>query len=78
MLQTGLSARGFLGGYTGSASQGTAAGASPQASRTAAQAGWGTTANPNGTGTHRVATTVLSIGGFSLAALIWIWWTLPR
>jgi hypothetical protein len=78
MLQTGLSARGFLGGYTNQASKGTATWASPQGPRTATQAGFGTTAGGSGGKMNRVATGVLSIGSLSLAALIWIWWSLPR
>lgn len=78
MLQTGLSARGFLGGYTSQASKGTATWASPQGPRTATQAGFGTTASPTGGGTHRVATAFLSIGALSLAALVFIWYSLPR
>lgn len=81
MLQTGLSARGYLGGsgYTAQASNGTATWASPAGPRTATQAGFGTTANPGGgSKMSRVTATVLSAGSISLVALIWIWWSLPR
>lgn len=78
MLNTGLSARGFLGGYTSQASKGTAASASPQGPVTATQAGWGTTAGGGSGKPSRVVAGVLSAGSLSLAALIWIWWSLPR
>jgi len=78
MLQTGLGASVFSGGYTSQASKGTASWASPQGPQTATQAGFGTTAGASGGRMNRVATGVLSIGSLSLAALIWIWWSLPR
>lgn len=80
MLNTGLGASVFSGGYTNMASNGTATWASPQGPQTATQAGFGTTANPSGGGggLSRVASIVLSAGVISLAGLIWIWWSLPR
>ena len=80
MLQTGLNATGgasiFAGGYTNMASKGTATWASPQGPRTATQAGFGTIAG--GGGSSKQTFGVLSTGAIALAALIWIWWSLPR
>ena len=80
MLQTGLTSSIFSGGYTKQASNGTATWASPAGPRTATQAGFGTTAVPNGGGgkLSRTTAALLSAGSLSLIALIWIWWSLPR
>jgi len=57
--------------------QGTNAGASPQGPRTAAAAGFGTQVGESGR--LDVKTTgVLSVGTLALAALVFIWWSLPR
>ena len=84
MFNTGLGVSVFgqggpgqQGGYTRRASQGTATWASPQASQTATQAGFGTTAGSSGA-SSRVTRGVLSAGSVSLALLIFIWWSLPR
>lgn len=57
--------------------QGTNANASPQGPRTAAAAGFGTTVGGSG-GMDGKTTGVLSVGTLALAALIYIWWSLPR
>lgn len=55
---------------------GTNANASPQGPTTAAAAGFGTTV---GGGRMDATTTgVLSVGTLALAALIYLWWSLPR
>jgi hypothetical protein len=57
--------------------QGTNANASPQGPRTAAAAGFGTTVG----GSDRMdgkTMGVLSVGTFALAALLYLWWSLPR
>jgi hypothetical protein len=77
MLNTGLGASVFAGGYTDMASKGTATWASPAGPRTATQAGFGTVAGGGG-GASRVTHGVLSAGSVSLALLIFIWWSLPR
>ena len=77
MFETGLSARGYLGGYTQGASNGTATWASPRAPRTATQAGFGTVVG-GGSAPARVTVGILSAGAVSLALLVWIWWSLPR
>ena len=55
---------------------GTNASASPQGPATAAQAGFGVSAG--GEGISGTAGGVLSVGTLALAALIYIWWSLPR
>ena len=74
MFQTGLGA-GFAAAWPGTA--GTAANASPQGPRTAAAQAYGVSA---GGGGDVDASTygVLSVGTFALAALVWIWYALPR
>ena len=56
---------------------GTNANASPQGPRTAAAAGFGTVVGESGRLDGKTAG-VLSVGTFALAALIYIWWSLPR
>jgi len=77
MLQTGLGASVFTGGYTNMASNGTATWASPQGPQTATQAGFGTVAGSNGAG-NRVTVGVLTTGTVCLGLLIALWWSLPR
>jgi hypothetical protein len=57
--------------------RGTNAGASPQGPATAAAAGFGTAVGESGRLDGKT-TGVLSVGTFALAALIYIWWSLPR
>lgn len=68
-----------LGGGTSAAWPGVAgtnANASPQGPVTAAQAGFGVSAG--NAGISGTAGGVLSVGTLALAALIYIWWSLPR
>jgi hypothetical protein len=78
MLNTGLGASVFAGGYTKGASNGTATWGSPQGPQTATQAGFGTIAGGGGGKASRVTYGVLSAGSLALAGLIFIWWSLPR
>jgi hypothetical protein len=57
--------------------QGTNANASPQGPRTAAAAGFGTSVGESGRLDGKTGG-VLSVGTLALAALIYIWWSLPR
>jgi len=69
-----------LGGGLSAAFPGTAgtnANASPQGPRTAAEAGFGTTVGDEAK-MSGATTGVLSVGTLALAALVWIWWALPR
>jgi hypothetical protein len=77
MLNTGLGATVFAGGYTNMASKGTATWASPAGPQTATQAGFGTVAGDTGS-SSRVTVSVLMVGTISLALLIALWWSLPR
>jgi hypothetical protein len=75
MFGTSLNSGFALAAWPGTA--GTNANASPQGPRTAAEAGFGTTVG----GQASVSGTtkgVLSVGTLALAALIWMWWALPR
>jgi len=68
-----------LGGGTQAAWPGVAgtnANASPQGPATAASAGFGVSAG--GMSLGGTAMGVLSVGTLALAALIYIWWSLPR
>lgn len=56
---------------------GTNASASPQGPATAAQAGFGVQAGGGGRMDAKTMG-VLSVGTLALAALIYIWWSLPR
>ena len=76
MLQTGLGGGFALGTWPGVS--GTSANASPQGPRTAAQQGFGTTSSGPGGKISGHATGVLSVSTLCLAALVYIWWSLPR
>ena len=72
-----------VGGFGGTSAAfpgtaGTNAGATPQGPRTAAAAGFGTQVDAGGGKLDTKTTGVLSIGTLALAALIYIWWSLPR
>ncbi len=73
-LQAGIGG-GFGHAWPGTA--GTNANASPQGPRTAAEAGFGVSAGGGGKMAART-TGVLSVGTLALAALVWIWYSLPR
>lgn len=75
-LQTGLGGGFALGTWPGV--QGTSANASPQGPMTAAQQGFGVSANGNGGRMTGHAIGVLSTGTIALALLVYIWWSLPR
>ena len=75
-MALGINIGGF--GSTSAAFPGTAgtnAGV-PQGPRTAAAAGFGTTVGDGGMDVRTSAT--LSVGTLALAALVYIWWSLPR
>jgi hypothetical protein len=74
-LGSGLGGGFALAAWPGTA--GTNANASPQGPLTAAEAGFGVTAGGGGrmSGT---TTGVLSVGTLALAALVWVWYSLPR
>ena len=57
---------------------GTSANASPQGPVTAAQAGFGVQAGDSGARLDAKTGGVLSVGTLALAALVFIWWSLPR
>lgn len=57
---------------------GTNAGASPQGPQTAAEAGFGVSAGGGDGGMDAKTMGVLSVGTIALAALAYIWWSLPR
>jgi hypothetical protein len=78
MLNTGLGASVFAGGYTNQASKGTATWGSPQGPQTATQAGFGTVAGGGGGRPGRVTLATLSVGSICLIGLIALWWSLPR
>lgn len=76
MFDTGLRGGGhFQMAFPGS--NGTAANASPQGPRTAAAQGFGTSAGGDSDWDNKTIG-VLSVGTFALAALVWIWYALPR
>lgn len=74
-LNTGLGGGFALASWPGTS--GTNANASPQGPATAASAGFGVQAG-GGAGLDAVTTGVLSVGTLALAALVYIWWALPR
>jgi len=76
MLQTGLGASVFAGGYPGAAVP-AAAGASPQGPRTIGQQGFGIVAG-DASGPNTSLYAAILGGGGALAALVFIWWSLPR
>jgi hypothetical protein len=66
---------GIQAGFPGTA--GTNANASPQGPATAARAGFGTSVGASASLDGKTIG-VLSVGTFALAALLYIWWSLPR
>ncbi len=76
MLNTGLGASVFASGY-GNASVPAAAGATPQGPRTIGQQAFGIVAGDTGSSNTAVYA-ALGGGTFALAALVFIWWSLPR
>jgi len=57
---------------------GTNANASPQGPRTAAEQGFGVVAGGSPGAVSATTTGVLSVGTLALAALVWLWYSLPR
>jgi hypothetical protein len=76
MLQTGLGASVFAGGYPGAAVP-AAAGATPQGPRSIGQQAFGIVAgDASGPSTSFYA--AIGGGSLALAAMVFIWWSLPR
>ena len=74
-MNVGLQGSGTAAGWPGTA--GTAAGASAQGPRTIAQQAYGTVAGDTmGPRTSGIA--LMGGGAFALAAMVFIWWSLPR
>jgi hypothetical protein len=76
MLQTGLGASVFAGGYPGAAVP-AAAGATPQGPRSVGQQAFGIVAGDTG-GSNTSLLAALGGGAFALGAMVFIWWSLPR
>jgi hypothetical protein len=76
MLQTGLGASVFAGGYPG-ASVPAAAGVSPQGPRTIGQQAWGIVAGDAG-GSNTSLYAAIGGGALAFGGLIFLWWSLPR
>lgn len=76
LLNTGLGASVFAGGYDGAALP-AAAGASPQGPTTVGQKAFGIVAG-NDSSPRTCGVALVSAGTLSLAALVFIWWSLPR
>jgi hypothetical protein len=76
MLQTGLGASVFAAGY-GNAAVPVAAGATPQGPRSIGQQAFGiVSGDQSGPNTSLYA--AVGGGSLALAALVFIWWSLPR
>ena len=75
MLNMGIGGSVFTGGFPG-ASVPAAAGASPQGPRTIGQQAFGIVAGDTGGNVGLYA--AIGGGAFALAALTFIWWSLPR
>lgn len=76
MLATGLGASVFAAGYPGAAVP-AAAGATPQGPRSIGQQAFGIVAGDS-SGPNTSLYAALGGGGVALAALVFIWWSLPR
>ena len=76
MLQTGLGASVFAGGYPGAAVP-AAAGATPQGPRSVGRQAFGIVAGDTG-GSNTSLFAALGGGAFALGAMVFIWWSLPR
>jgi hypothetical protein len=77
MLDMGLQGQGAFGAGYGPAATPAAAGASPQGPTTISQKAFGIVTG--GTGGYTAAHVgLISVGALSIAALIYIYWSLPR
>lgn len=76
MLQTGLGASVFAGGYPGAAVP-AAAGVAPEGPRTIGQQAFGIVAG-DASGPNTSFYAAIGGGALALAALVFIWWSLPR
>lgn len=76
MLQTGLGASVFAGGYPGAAVP-AAASASPQGPSTVGQQAFGIVAGDAG-GSNGPLYAVVGGGAIALGLMVFIWWSLPR
>jgi hypothetical protein len=76
-LNMGLNGSAFAGGYPGDAAVPAAAGATPQGPATIGQQGFGIVGGDTG-GPNTSLYALLGGGTLALAALVFIWWSLPR
>jgi hypothetical protein len=76
MLQTGLGASVFAGGY-GNASVPAAAGVSASGPTSIGQQAFGIVAGDSG-GSNTAPYAIIGGGALSLGLLLFIWWSLPR
>jgi hypothetical protein len=76
MLNTGLGASVFAGGYPGAAVP-AAAGVSPQGPRSIGQQAFGIVAG-DASGSNTSLYAAIGGGTLALAGLVFIWWSLPR
>lgn len=75
-LDMGLGGSAFAGGYPGAATP-AAAGTTAQGPTTIGQKAFGVTTGDEGV--HRTGLlAIIGGGGFAIAALIFMWWSLPR
>jgi hypothetical protein len=76
MLQTGLGASVFAGGFPGAAVP-AAAGVSPQGPSTVGQQAFGIVAGDSG-GSNTPLYAAIGGGAAALGLMVFIWWSLPR
>jgi hypothetical protein len=77
MFQTGLGGSVFAGGFPGNSLTPNAAGATPQGPRTVGQQAFGIVAG-DASGPRTSFFAAIGGGTFALAAMVFIWWSLPR
>jgi hypothetical protein len=75
-LNMGLQGQGAFGSVYGGAATPAAAGASPQGPTTIGQKAFGIVTGGGGYSAAHIG--LLSVGGFCIAALCYIYWSLPR
>ena len=76
MLYMGLTGQGAFGSGYGPAATPAAAGASPQGPTTIGQKAFGIVTGGSGSSAAHIG--LISVGGASIAALLFIYWSLPR